>query len=207
MRWLKLATASLILAAVMLMMLSESAERSWLWAPLWAGLLIAVLLLACSVTVASGQEQTTSPDVALADAEALWRARKPKSYEFAVEVRCFCPDLAKTPPRFAVTDGEPRSLQQLESFSQKTYDYFNTVEKLFAAIRGRFARGRNKMVVQYHADLGYPLVADLDPNADIADDELFLRVSDFKVTGGDPRRHAGFPTRASTFAEAMVDSR
>ena len=80
-------------------------------------------------------------------------------------------------------------------FSQKVYDHFNTVEKLFAAIRGTFSRGRNKMVVQYHADLGYPLVADLDPNADVADDELFLMVTDFKVTGGDayPRRQAAIP--------------
>ena len=151
--------------------------------------LAVVLLLACSLTVVSGQEQALSPDAALADAEARWRARKPKAYEFAIEVRCFCPGLIiTTPPRFAVTDGEPRSLQKLELYSQKTYDYFNTVEKLFAAIRSRISRGKSKMVVQYHADLGYPLLADLDPNADVADDELLLRVTDFKVPSGAAQR-------------------
>jgi hypothetical protein len=153
---------------------------------------VVVLLLAGSMAVASGQEPALSADAALADAEARWRARKPKAYEFAVEVRCFCPGLIiTTPPRFAVTDGEPRSLQKLEQYSQKTYDYFNTVEKLFAAIRLRFSEGRNKTVVQYHAELGYPLVVDLDPNANVADDELFLRVTDFKVTA--PERQAAIP--------------
>src|SRR5262245_60825873 len=146
--------------------------------------LAVVLLLACSLPVWSAQEQALSPDATLADAEARWRARKPKAYEFAVEVRCFCPGVARTPPRFSVTDGQPRSLQELALDSQRVYDHFNTVEKLFAAIRSTFSRGRNRTVVQYHPDLGYPLVADLDPNADVVDDELFLKVTDFKVTGG-----------------------
>ena len=51
------------------------------------------------------------------------------------------------------------------------------------------------MVVHDHADLGYPLVADLDPNADVADDALFLRVTDFKVIGADahPSHQAAIP--------------
>jgi hypothetical protein len=144
-----------------------------------------VLLLACSLTVVSGQEHALSPDAALADAEARWRARKPKAYEFSLEVRCFCSGLAETPRRFAVTDGE-RS-----PFSQGVYDHYNTVEKLFAVIRDSFSRGRSKMVVEYHADLGYPMLADLDPSAEVEDDELFLRVTDFKVIGGAARGRQG----------------
>ena len=154
--------------------------------------LAVVLLLACSLSVGSEQEQALSPYAALADAEARWKARKPKAYEFAVEVRCFCPGLATKPLRFAVTDGEPRLLESLGSFSPRVYDHYNTVEKLFAAIRGSFSQGRYKTVVQYHADLGYPLVADLNPSADVEDDELFLRVTDFKGAGA-PERRAAIP--------------
>jgi hypothetical protein len=155
--------------------------------------LAVVLLLACSLTAGSAQERALSPEAALADAEARWRARQPKAYEFAVDVRCFCPGLVRTPPGFAVTDGVPRSLHELELFSQRVYDHYTAIEKLFATIRGSLSRGRSKMVVQYHADLGYPLVAELDPNADVMDDELFLRLTDLKPTGGAANASEGGP--------------
>jgi len=142
--------------------------------------LLVVLLLACSVSSGAWREQEPSPDAALAEAEARWQARKPKAYEFAVEVRCFCPGLTKIPPRFAVTNGEPRSLQDLEPDSQRIYEHYNTVEKLFAAIRRSLSFGKYRIAVQYHADVGYPVVANLDPRSEVADDELFLRVTEFR---------------------------
>jgi hypothetical protein len=145
--------------------------------------LVVVLLLACSVSSGTWRDQEPSPETALREAEARWHARKPTSYEFAVEVRCFCGGLTKTPPRFAVTNGEPRSLQELEPDSRSVYEHYNTVEKLFAAIRRSLSLGKYRMIVQYDADLGYPVIADLDPRFEVADDELVLKVTEFRATG------------------------
>ena len=63
----------------------------------------------------------------------------------------------------------------------KVYERYNTVEKLFAAIRRSLSFGKYRMVVRYDADLGYPVVADLDPRFEVADDELVLKVTEFRV--------------------------
>ena len=143
--------------------------------------LLVVVLLTSSVALGVAREQEPSPDAALAEAEGRWKARKPKSYEFALEVRCFCPGLTRTPPRFAVVNGEPRPLQDLEPDSQRVYEHYNTIEKLFAAIRRSLSFGKYKVAVRYDEDLGYPIVADLDPRREVADDELVLKVTDFRL--------------------------
>ena len=144
--------------------------------------LVLLLLLTYSAILGGWRGQETSPDVALREAEARWQSRGPKSYEFTIEVQCFCGGLTRTPIRFAVVNGEPRSLQELQPAAQKIFDHYNTVEKLFTAIRRALSFGGFKVAVQYHADLGYPVVADLDPGRYVADDELVLKVTDFKVT-------------------------
>jgi hypothetical protein len=42
------------------------------------------------------------------------------------------------------------------------------------------------VAVQYDRDLGFPTVADLDPSTAIQDEELFFRVSDFRVVDRSP---------------------
>ena len=46
------------------------------------------MLLAAPHTDGSGQEKNLRAD--LADARRKWEERRPSSYEFTVEVRCFC---------------------------------------------------------------------------------------------------------------------
>lgn len=58
----------------------------------------------------------------------------------------------------------------------------NTIEKLFAAIdRSLPPYGETKSTVQYDGALGFPQVADLDPQRESIDDELYFRVTGFRV--------------------------
>ena len=98
------------------------------------------------------------PVVALQKAEATWARNKPKAYQFTVEVRCFCA-VAKYPVSFRVTEDKSELLDSLIHASQ-TYLYYDSIDKLFAALR-RIATNRPfKMAVMYDAALGYPQVAD-----------------------------------------------
>ena len=119
----------------------------------------------------------------LTTAEALWRSKKPKSYEFTIEVRCYCVGLSEAPPSFRVTESRSIAISELDRVAFGAYDRYDTVEKLFAAIRRQLNFGRDKVAVQYDSDLGYPVVADLDPRLDGADDELFFRVANFRSVG------------------------
>ena len=64
--------------------------------------------------------------VALADAQRRWEERRPSSYEFTIEVRCFCSGILKTPPRFRVTRGQPAAITELRAESEELYGSFDT---------------------------------------------------------------------------------
>jgi hypothetical protein len=117
----------------------------------------------------------------LGKAQQTWETRKPSSYEFTIEVRCFCPGTAKTPPVYRVTAGKSTVVGELDAISQHFYESYNTVEKLFAAINRSLDRGQDRSTVEYDGDLGFPVLADLDPARNVIDDELYLRVTNFRV--------------------------
>jgi hypothetical protein len=117
----------------------------------------------------------------LVKAQQTWEARKPSSYEFTIEVRCFCPGVAKTPPVFRVTAGKSSVVGELDAISQAFYESYNTVEKLFAAISRTLDRRQDGSTVEYDGALGFPVLADLDPVRDAVDDERHFRVTNFRV--------------------------
>jgi hypothetical protein len=137
-----------------------------------------------------GQQATPSPAAPLeelARAEARWQKQKPAAYEFDVEIRCFCQGLLQRPVTFRVHGADGQPVQELEAESRRTYGYYETVEKLFAAIRRSLAEGQYKVSVTYDPDLGYPTKADIDPRQNVADDELYFRVTAFKKISTSPR--------------------
>ncbi len=119
---------------------------------------------------------------ALSKSRQTWEARKPATYEFSVEALCFCPGIVRTPPVFRVTDGKAEVVgAELSPESRRFYEFYNTVDKLFIAIDRSLSRGEYKSTIQYDPGLGYPRRADLDPLGNVADDELYLRVTQFRA--------------------------
>ena len=138
------------------------------------GALVAVVSLASQTAPQAGAS------AALAKAEAQWQQHKPSAYEFSVEIRCFCSGLLQRPVSFRVTGATVLPLEELTPSSQQVYEHYNTIDKLFAAIRRAIAFGGHKIAVEYDADLGFPSHADLDPGERVADDELFFKVTGFR---------------------------
>lgn len=144
---------------------------------LWS--LSLVVVLAASHIHASVQEKDLR--VALGDAQRKWEERRPSSYEFTIEVRCFCIGIERTPPTFRVTRGESVAITELSAESEKLYGSFNTVEKLFSALERSLSHGQHKSTVTYDEELGFPVKADLDPVRLLKDEELYFRVTGFRV--------------------------
>ena len=140
---------------------------------------LAPLLLVTMVN-ASLLGQTGDPLTALTKAETAWKERRPQAYEFTIEVRCFCP-LADHPVSFRVDGQDSELIDNVAAHVRRTYDYYNTIDKLLAMLRRTATNQPFKMVVSYDERLGYPLQADLDPIRFTADDELFFRVTAFKA--------------------------
>jgi hypothetical protein len=95
-------------------------------------------------------------------------------------VRCFCVGLQQKPVSFRVRGSDVSALQELAPDARQTYSYYDTIDKLFEAIRRSLVRGQYKVAIEYEPDLGYPVRANLDPNEKTFDDELFLRVTAFR---------------------------
>jgi|SRR5436190_22873833 hypothetical protein len=146
--------------------------------------LVAVALLV-HLQAGALQRAEDDPAVALQKAQATWAYSKPTIYQFTVEVRCFCA-VAGHPVSFRVSDGRSELLEPLDTFTRHTYEYYDTMDKIFVALRRVATTRPFKMAVTYDPTLGYPVQADLDPSADTIDDELFLRVTAFKILS-DPR--------------------
>src|SRR5262245_17749755 len=79
-----------------------------------------IAIAAMSVlAISPARAQKPSPGVALAEAEARWRAHGPKAYEYEVYLTCFCPISGG---RFRVVSGVSEPVKDLNGF--------NTVEQL-----------------------------------------------------------------------------
>jgi hypothetical protein len=106
-----------------------------------ARILLAASMIALGVSPRQGNDVAAS----LAKAEAAWKAHQPRSYEFTISLGCFCPP--STPPTFRVTDGKLEPVGSIDAATQRRYSEYNTIEKLFAALRSVAAAGPHKMIV------------------------------------------------------------
>jgi len=147
------------------------------------------LALCALLAVVPSLAQQTDLRAGLQAARAKWQQRQPSAYEFTLEARCFCIGIAKTPPTFRVRNGEPSTLTELDRDSVTFYSRRDTIDKLFAAIEWSLNRGQDNSIVRYDEEFGYPLLVELDPQRSEADDELALRVTNFRVIEM-PRQYA-----------------
>ena len=138
---------------------------------------VGALMLWTALAAGAGQADTPLGDVN--KASALWAAHKPPAYEFTIEVRCFCV-LLDRPVSFRVQGDQSTTLVEIDAATQRTYAYYDTIDKLLEILRKTAARDPYKMVVSYDPERGYPMVADLDPKKLVVDDELYFRVTAFK---------------------------
>ena len=162
------------------------------------------LLLAVLVATwfpATPQLQTNSVAEALAKAEATWSHKKPAAYEFTIDVRCYCA-LSPAPPSFRVKAGVATAISELTATRRQEYEFFDSIEKLFAILDRSLARKPEKMAVEFEPVLGYPVWAAIDPRKDTYDDELTFTILNFKpLTGRTVRTRVLLPTGIGDFVE------
>ena len=136
-----------------------------------------LISLLASSTVSA---QQATPDTALAEAEARWKAHKPAAYEFKIEVLCFCVGVDKLPSLVRVLNGVTQRVDGLDINAQRMYASVGSVESLFEVVRRHMSFGQYKIWVDYDKELGYPVTADLDPRREVDDDEMVFRVREFR---------------------------
>ena len=110
----------------------------------------------------------------LAGESYRWRGQDLHTYAFVLQRSCFCLNVH---PLFVVVQRDTvAGVLDFETFESVDPRFGETVDSLF--IQSAIDRRAEKIRVTYDAEKGFPTAIDYDDASQIADDEIFFRVSD-----------------------------
>ena len=136
-----------------------------------ARLALLVLAISCKDAVAPTREVTD-----LQAARARWQAQNLHTYAFILQRACFCGNVH--PLYVVVVADTVAAVLDFESFEGVDRRLGETVDGLFNFIQVAIDRPAQLIRAEYDATKGFPTEIDYDGASQIADDEIFFRVSD-----------------------------
>ena len=136
-----------------------------------AGVTLLAFAASCSDAAGPGQHVTD-----LEAARQRWRAENLHTYAFTIQRSCFCVNIH---PLFVVVVSDTvAGVLDVTTGTPVDRQLGETVDGLFAFIQNAIDRHAQKIDVMYDPTKGFPTQIDYDGAAQIADDEIFFRVSD-----------------------------
>ncbi|BCL35955.1 hypothetical protein NSMS1_24020 [Nostoc sp. MS1] len=114
----------------------------------------------------------------------LWNKQNISNYRYTLSNSCFCIPEARGPVIIEVRNGQTTSITSVATGQPVNSEYFqnyNTIPKLFNLIQDAIARQASSLTVNYDTRRGYPTQINIDYSAQIADEELFLKIENFQV--------------------------
>ena len=135
-----------------------------------AGLALLVAAISCSDGMGPG------PITDLEAARARWRAQNLHTYAFTLQRSCFCVNVH--PLYVLVMSDTVAGVFDLETGEWVDRRLGETVDGLFTFIENAITSRARLIRADYDAQKGFPTEIDFDGAAQIADDEIFYRVSD-----------------------------
>jgi hypothetical protein len=159
-------------------------KRGWLL-PLVVIVLVALVALAAialstnlfGVTTGSESGENQGP-------QALWESQALDSYRYTLQVGCFCLVEMTKPVTIEVVDGEVASITYVEDGSAadpQLFAPYDSIDKIFSTINEAEAQDPATLDVTYDETYGVPLSVNIDISEMIADEELYLTISDFEA--------------------------
>jgi uncharacterized protein DUF6174 len=112
----------------------------------------------------------------LAAARQRWQSQDLHTYAFILQRSCFCVNVH---PLFVVVLSDTvAAVLDFETFEGVDPRLGETVDGLFTFIQNAIDRPAKLIRAEYDAVKGFPTTIDYDGAAQIADDEIFFRISD-----------------------------
>lgn len=128
-----------------------------------------------------------SPFLQLQGAQALWKQKQPAHYAYTLQRSCFCPPEFNKPIEVRVFRGLVQQATLLPEGKPLPADRKQdalTVEGLFKIIQDALDSNAESVNVKYDPQFGFPTSISIDRSRMIADEEINLSASDFKVASG-----------------------
>jgi uncharacterized protein DUF6174 len=136
-----------------------------------AGLTLLAVAASCGDATAPGRQVTD-----LDAARQQWRAQNLHTYAFTIQRSCFCTNVH--PLYVLVLSDTVAGVLDFETGQWVDRQLGETVEGLFTFIQNATDRPARVIRADYDATRGFPTEIDYDGAAQIADDEIFYRISD-----------------------------
>ncbi|MBD2692239.1 DUF6174 domain-containing protein [Anabaena catenula] len=114
----------------------------------------------------------------------LWNRQNVSKYSYQLTRSCFCTKEARGPVIIEVNNGMTTSVISVETgnpVDPELFKQYDTIPKLFSVVKDAIARKADSLTVKYNPKLGYPTQINIDYSAQMADEELYLTVENFKV--------------------------
>jgi hypothetical protein len=125
----------------------------------------------------------------LFDNREKWLRQGMPAYTYRLKVGCFCtPDVTR-PVRVTVENGVRTSIRPEvagATVDEQSLSRYDTVEKVFAIIENAINSNAEVVRVTYDPQRGYPTEVYLDYSRQMADEELFLEITDVSGFLGEP---------------------
>lgn len=115
--------------------------------------------------------------------QARWESKDIDSYRYTIQVGCFCIVEMTKPVTIEVIDGQVASIVYAADGSPanpELFESYNSIDKLFAVINDAQSQDPVTLDVTYDETYGVPLSVNIDISELIADEELYLTISNFE---------------------------
>jgi hypothetical protein len=141
----------------------------------WTLLVLPVLLVSC---VPSGVLQDVQQH------QQQWQSSGIRSYRYQLQMSCFCAPPLVQPVMIEVRSGTAIAITDAKTgapVDQELFARFNTIDKLFFAIRDVAQHSTDDIDVTYDPALDYPTEIRIDELRHTIDDEMAYTISRFEA--------------------------
>ncbi|MDZ8078305.1 MAG: DUF6174 domain-containing protein [Nostoc sp. DcaGUA01] len=115
---------------------------------------------------------------------SLWNKKNISNYRYTFSNGCFCIPEARGPVIIEVRNDQTKSITSVATGqpveNPEFFEKYNTIPKLFNVIQDAINRKASSLNVSYSPQLGYPTQINIDYNAQIADEEIYLTIENFE---------------------------
>lgn len=140
-------------------------------------ILMAVVLTACASVGAASSDFDIARD--------KWQDAGVSHYRFNLNISCFCIFTQDMPLIIEVQDGQVVSMEyqsgnEIDPSNLELFQRYETIDKIFAELETALVEA-DSVTVEYDETYGFPAQVSIDLDQQMADEEIYLTISDFEA--------------------------
>jgi hypothetical protein len=134
-----------------------------------------VVLTACASVGAASSDFDLARD--------KWQDAGISHYRFNLNISCFCIFTQDRPLNIEVQDGEVVSMEyqsgnEIDPSNIELFERYATIDRIFAELETALVEA-DSVTVEYDETYGFPTQVSIDLDQQMADEEIYLTISDF----------------------------